>query len=484
MVLYAGTRGYLDGVAGHRRAPLRERAARRAPQARHSDLLDDIRTTGKLDEDALKAHSTLRRRSPDEAPVRPEPTLGDAESGRRRPRDLPRSRSTDRRGRGLTWQAARNGSCGGGSRSVQSTKKITRAMELIAASRIVKAQQRVAAARPYSEQITEVIRNLAAAGAGGDHPLLAPARGRSSTVGLRGHRRRPRPGRWLQLVGHPRRRAGDARPTGPRAADRARSPSARRPQGYFRFRGYEIDESFTGITDAAHLRGRRGGRRRRHRALRVGRVRPRSRLVYTQFLSMGTPAGRRSRTFLPLDTASAERGGRRVAARRPTTSSSPSPSAILERLLPRYAEARLFAALLDAAASEHASRQRAMKSATDNAEELIIKLSRVMNRARQDSITTEIMEIVGGAEALRQVSQDDPDDLLLDNVGRRRPLRPTRLDPHARPPLQPRRRTDDHHQRARHPRSKDGRVVAIAGPVVDVRVPPRLPARDQHLPRR
>jgi len=68
--------------------------------------------------------------------------------------------------------------------------------------------------------------------------------------------------------------------------------------------------------------------------------------------------------------------------------------------LPRYVEARLFTALLDAAASEHANRQRAMKAATDNAEELIVKLSRAMNRARQEAITTEIMEIVGGAEAL------------------------------------------------------------------------------------
>jgi F-type H+-transporting ATPase subunit gamma len=78
----------------------------------------------------------------------------------------------------------------------------------------------------------------------------------------------------------------------------------------------------------------------------------------------------------------------------------PSAEDILSSLLPRYVEARIYAALLNAAASEHAFRQRAMKSATDNAEELIKSLSRTMNRARQDSITTEIMEIVGGAEAL------------------------------------------------------------------------------------
>ena len=88
----------------------------------------------------------------------------------------------------------------------------------------------------------------------------------------------------------------------------------------------------------------------------------------------------------------------------------PDPTTILETLLPRYVEARVYAALLNAAASEHAFRQRAMKSATDNADELIKNLSITMNRARQDSITTEIMEIVGGAEALgsRQERQGRP----------------------------------------------------------------------------
>ena len=95
----------------------------------------------------------------------------------------------------------------------------------------------------------------------------------------------------------------------------------------------------------------------------------------------------------------------------------PSPSTILDALLPRYAEARVYAALLNAAASEHAARQRAMKAATDNAEELKTKLTRIMNRARQDSITTEIMEIVGGAEALRGSKKKlVSDDFLADTI--------------------------------------------------------------------
>ena len=121
------------------------------------------------------------------------------------------------------------------------------------------------------------------------------------------------------------------------------------------------------------------------------------RLAYTRFLSMGTQIAEVA-PYMPLDTSAIDD----AASSGPSADYEfePGPADILERLLPRYAEARLYAAFLDSAASEHAARQRAMKSATENAEEMIVKLSRVMNRARQDSITTEIMEIVGGAEAL------------------------------------------------------------------------------------
>jgi F-type H+-transporting ATPase subunit gamma len=95
----------------------------------------------------------------------------------------------------------------------------------------------------------------------------------------------------------------------------------------------------------------------------------------------------------------------------------PDPTAILESLLPRYVEARIYAALLNAAASEHAFRQRAMKSATDNADELIKNLSITMNRARQDSITTEIMEIVGGAEALGSGKRQNLRIIDLEPIG-------------------------------------------------------------------
>jgi translation initiation factor IF-3 len=139
----------------------------------------------------------------------------------------------------------------------------------------------------------------------------------------------------------------------------------------------------------------------------LGRV-DRVELVYTEFMSIGSQKVT-TRRFLPLEsteTIAAVGGGE--AAVSGSFEFEPSPEAVLAALLPRYVEARLFGALLESAASEHANRQRAMKAATDNAEELITKLSREMNRARQDSITTEIMEIVSGAEALG--SDDETED--------------------------------------------------------------------------
>ena len=296
-------------------------------------------------------------------------------------------------------------------RSVQSTKKITRAMELIAASRIVRAQARVAAARPYSEQITAVIGNLAAAGAGTSSPLLQP-RETVATVA------------YVVITGD-RGLAGAYNTNVIRAAERSMRATradgltarlvcvGKKSQSYFAFRGEPIDAAFTGKSDQPHYEDAREVADyvvERFREDDYDRVE----LVYTQFLSAGTQRVV-VRRFMPLDTeqltAAAEGGGPSA-----DYEYEPEPGAILERLLPRYAEARLFAAMLEASASEHAARQRAMKSATDNAEELITKLSRTMNRARQDSITTEIMEIVGGAEALR-AGKDGGVDLLLDRIG-------------------------------------------------------------------
>jgi F-type H+-transporting ATPase subunit gamma len=186
--------------------------------------------------------------------------------------------------------------------------------------------------------------------------------------------------------------------------------------GYFRFRGYDIAASFVGFSDSPGYEDAREVARHVAERFESGEY-SEVQLAYTQFKSMGTQVVDLSR-YMPLDAASItgdEEAADAAAGPSADYEFEPAPATILERLLPRYAEARLYAAFLDAAASEHAARQRAMKSATENAEEMIVKLSRVMNRARQDAITTEIMEIVGGAEALRQ-SATDSTDLLVDRV--------------------------------------------------------------------
>lgn len=290
--------------------------------------------------------------------------------------------------------------------SVQSTKKITRAMELIAATRVVKAMQRADAARPYARQITSVIENLAAGGAEADHPLLREV-DEVKKVG------------FIVMAGD-RGLAGAFNSNPIRAAERQIMSHqteghdyslfciGKKATAYYKFRNYRVDHSYVGFTGEPSYEDARRIADDVANAFITGEI-DEVELIYTEFISMGTQ--RISvRRFLPLEDTSvmAEEGGGSAEAAS-SFEFEPSPEAVLEALLPRYVEARLFGALLESAASEHANRQRAMKSATDNAEDLITSLSREMNSARQASITTEIMEIVSGAEALG--SGDDSIDL-------------------------------------------------------------------------
>jgi len=300
-------------------------------------------------------------------------------------------------------------------RSIQSTQKITRAQELIAASRIARAQARVAASQPYSETITEVVRDLAAVGGGGDSPLLNP---------------RPE----IRRVGHivvaaDRGLCGAYNSSVIRAAEASiREHTAasheyslvlvgRKAESYFRYRDYDIDAVFTGFSDQPSYEDARRVGAAATGAFLDGRT-DLVEIVFTRFLSAGTQEVTRQ-VLMPLtreeiaSTAAVEPGALRAAYE-----FEPSAEGILDLLLPRYVESRVFAALLNAAASEHAARQRAMKAATDNAEDLITSLTRVMNRARQDAITTEIMEIVGGSEALRHAKHaEEPDERAAHFLG-------------------------------------------------------------------
>jgi F-type H+-transporting ATPase subunit gamma len=299
-------------------------------------------------------------------------------------------------------------------RSIQSTQKITRAQELIAASRIVRAQGRVHAAQPYSDSITEVVADLASGG-GITSALLVP---------------RPEVRRVAHIVIAADRglcgaynsnvlRTAEAAIAEDRAAGREYSliTSGRKAEAYFRYRDYRIDAAFSGFSDQPTYDDARPIGEAATRAF-LAEETDLVEIIYTRFVSAGVQAVERQ-ALVPMARPEVETesdGG--VPA---SYEFEPSPDSILDLLLPRYVDSRVFAALLNAAASEHASRQRAMKSATDNAGDLIVSLSRVMNRARQDSITTEIMEIVSGAEALRGgKAKLVPDDFLADTIEARR----------------------------------------------------------------
>jgi F-type H+-transporting ATPase subunit gamma len=286
-------------------------------------------------------------------------------------------------------------------RSVQSTKKITKAMELIAASRIVRAQQRVLAARPYTEQILQVLNHLALGGASSASPLLQAV-----------------PDDQVQsvayvVVGGDRGLCGGYNSSVIRQAEnsiRADMAAGRRivlitvgkkVQAYFRFRKYDIAAAINGVVDRPTYEDARMVAEEVLPRFDGGEVQ-RVQLVYTEFISAGTQRVV-ERRFLPVDPEAIGLG-----APEPHDGPvadyeyEPDPGEILDALLPRYVEARLFGAMLSGSASFFAAQQRAMASASDNADELIVKLTRQRNRARQDAITTEIMEIVGGAEALAQ----------------------------------------------------------------------------------
>jgi F-type H+-transporting ATPase subunit gamma len=276
-------------------------------------------------------------------------------------------------------------------RSVDSTQKITRAMEMIAASRIMRAQGRVRAARPYAEQILEVIKGLAVSNDVRDHPLLQVRE----------------PNRVAVLVyTSDRGLAGAYNANVLKAAERTIKEEeqagrnvdlyvvGRKGKGYFGYRGRHAVRQWEGISDAPTIDAAGEIADAVMHAYAAGEI-DRVWLVYTDFRSSLTQTPVRME-LLPVKPE--EFGGGEAIS--PEFIFEPSQTELLERLIPRYVEAKAFHGLLESSASEHAARQRAMKSATDNAKSVAADLSRVMNAARQEQITTEIIEIVGGAEAL------------------------------------------------------------------------------------
>jgi F-type H+-transporting ATPase subunit gamma len=278
--------------------------------------------------------------------------------------------------------------------SVQSTMKITRAMELIAASRILRAQQRVESARPYAIRLTAAMEDVARQTGGLVHPLLEdrPEVRRSGVLALTSDRGLAGAYNTNAL----RRSEGVIRRVHERGAEPVVYAVGKKAQSYFRFRGVPIQKGWTGISevpryDAAEDIGRTIIEAYEQREIDEFHA------IYTDFRSAFTLRATDKR-FLPI--APEEVIGRMGGEPSAEYIFEPEPAEILDHLLPQYVTAKIWAALLESAASENAARRRAMKAATENAEELIKVLTRVANQARQAEITTEIMEIVGGAEAL------------------------------------------------------------------------------------
>ncbi|MER7924844.1 MULTISPECIES: F0F1 ATP synthase subunit gamma [unclassified Streptomyces] len=292
-------------------------------------------------------------------------------------------------------------------RSVTATKKITKAMEMIAASRVVKAHRKVQASTPYAKELT---RAVTAVGTGSNtrHPLTTEAETPTRSAVL--------------LLTSDRGLAGAFNANAIKAAEQLTARLVaegkevdtyivgRRGVAHYNFRERKISEQWTGFTDeptyadAKKVAGplieaierdtAEGGVDELH-------------IVYTEFVSMMTQTAIDSR-LLPLSLEEVAETDRSAAAAAGTPQGEilplydfePSAEDVLDALLPRYVESRIYNALLQSAASKHAATRRAMKSATDNAGDLITTLSRLANAARQAEITQEISEIVGGSAAL------------------------------------------------------------------------------------
>jgi F-type H+-transporting ATPase subunit gamma len=286
-------------------------------------------------------------------------------------------------------------------RSVTSTKKITKAQELVATSRIARAQDRVLASRPYAQAITEVLTALARNAGGVEHPLL----------GAREQVRRS----GILLITSDRGLCGGYNANVIRQAEQlvnrltgeGKQPVlyviGRKGVTYYRFRNRPIEANWTGFSERPGFENAREVGQAVSDAFVAGSADGADGvdelyLVSTLFKSLMTQTPNAG-LLAPMEVEPSE-------GLHPAYEFEPGAEQLLDALLPKYLNTRIYSALLDSAASESASRRRAMKSATDNAEELIKKYTRDMNSARQASITQEISEIVGGANALAEAGSD------------------------------------------------------------------------------
>jgi F-type H+-transporting ATPase subunit gamma len=289
-------------------------------------------------------------------------------------------------------------------RSTQATKKITRAMELIAASRIIKAQQRAAAATPYARELTRAVSAVATFSQV-DHPLTTEKENPSRAAVLVITSDRGLAGAYSSAVLKEAERLGEKLRS--EGKDVSLYVSGRKGVIYYTFRQRDIVEEWTGFSESPTPADARAIGETLVSAFTAeddaesGDAGPpvdEVHVVFTRFKSMLVQDPDVIR-LLPLEVAEGDEPPAEADIL-PLYEFEPSAEEVLDALLPRYVNSRIYFCLLQAAASELAARQRAMKSATDNAEDLIQRYTRVANQARQAGITQEISEIVGGANAL------------------------------------------------------------------------------------
>lgn len=283
-------------------------------------------------------------------------------------------------------------------RSVQATKKITRAMELIAASRVVKAQQRVRESSPYARALTRAVSAVATF-SNVDHPLTTESEEVRRAAVLVVTSDRGLAGAYSSSVlKESERLIGDLRADGKEVTPYL---VGRKAVAFYKFRKREYADEWTGFTDQPNFEVAReigeslvAAFNREHDEGGVDEVH----IVFTRFVNMVNQEPDVIR-MLPLEVVEGEEAPAEDDVL-PLYEFEPNAEQVLDALLPKYVTARIYNCLLQAAASELASRQKAMKSATDNADELIKKYKRIANQARQAGITQEISEIVGGVNAL------------------------------------------------------------------------------------
>ncbi|HET6561263.1 MAG TPA: F0F1 ATP synthase subunit gamma [Marmoricola sp.] len=281
-------------------------------------------------------------------------------------------------------------------KSTESMKKITRAMELIAASRIIKAQQRAQAAAPYARELTRAVSAVATY-SNIDHPLTTETTESNRAAILIVTSDRGLAGAYSSSVIKEGERLIEKLHS--EGKDVAIYISGRKGEAYFKFRQREIVQAWTGHSDQpTYDVAREIGDRLIEQFLTEDHGVDEVHVVYARFKSMLVQEPTAVR-LLPLEVVEGETGPGSSEVL-PLYEFEPNPADVLDALLPRYVQSRIYFALLQAAASELAARQRAMKAATDNATELIKKYTRIANQARQAGITQEISEIVGGVNAL------------------------------------------------------------------------------------